>query len=165
MRNHGLHHCRARPWEPGKYATKADQDAKLPLLLDWVRAYSTRTDDMSLAAHRRLFDSYTGPKRELTIGQLPSLQPAIVGLMLPMTTSRLVLRRFVESDAPAFLAYRDDPEIARYQSWAGCTAAAAAEFVRCHQAREFGVPGEWLQIAIAHQTTNEAGEAQDLPGK
>ena len=96
MRNHGLHHCRARPWEPGKYATKADQDAKLPLLLDWVRAYS---------------------------------------------------------------------EIARYQSWTGCTAAEAAEFVRCHQAREFGVPGEWLQIAIAHQTTNEAGEAQDLPGE
>jgi hypothetical protein len=60
-----LAHCRARPWEPGKYPSKAEQDAKLPSLLDWVRAYYTRSDDMSLAAHRRLFDSFSGVKREL----------------------------------------------------------------------------------------------------
>ena len=67
-----LRYCRARPWEPGKYAMKAEQDAKLPLLLEWVRAYATRSDDMSLAAHRRLFDSHTGPKRELTTSEDPA---------------------------------------------------------------------------------------------
>lgn len=61
-----LENCRARPWEPGKYPSKAEQDAKLPFLLDWVRSYYTRTDDMSLATHRRTFDSFSGTKREIS---------------------------------------------------------------------------------------------------
>ena len=61
-----LAHCRARPWEPEKYPTKAEQDANLPLLLDWVRGYYSRADDMSLMAHRRLLDSFSGAKREMT---------------------------------------------------------------------------------------------------
>src|SRR6185503_8461739 len=75
--------------------------------------------------------------------------------MLPLHSPRLILRRFTEGDADIFLGYRNDPEIARYQSWTGCTAIEAAEFVRCHQSRAFGVPGEWLQIAIALKTTGE----------
>lgn len=59
-------HCRARPWEPHKYASKHAQDANLPMLIDWVRGYETRTDELSLHAHRALFDSFTGPKREQT---------------------------------------------------------------------------------------------------
>ena len=61
-----LAHCRARPWEPDKYATVAEQDARLPFLLAWVAGYYTRDDDLSLAAHRRLFDAHAGPKVELT---------------------------------------------------------------------------------------------------
>jgi len=61
-----LAHCRARPWEPHKYASKAEQEAKLAFLLDWVRAYDTRDDDLSLAAHQALFEGYAGPKRKLT---------------------------------------------------------------------------------------------------
>ena len=60
-----LAHCRARPWEKGKYPSKAEQDAKLPFLLDWVRGYYSRTDDMSLATHRRIFDAFSGAKREI----------------------------------------------------------------------------------------------------
>ncbi len=60
-----LANCRARPWEPEKYPTKEEQDARLPLLLDWVRGYYSRTDDMSLATHRRLFDAFRGAKREI----------------------------------------------------------------------------------------------------
>lgn len=59
-------HCRARPWEPHKYASKAEQDANLPALLAWVREYDTRDGPTSLAAHRRCFDAYPGPKHELT---------------------------------------------------------------------------------------------------
>ncbi len=59
-------HCRQRPWEPHKYATKAQQDENLAFLIEWVRAYETRTDEFSLRAHRRLFDAHAGPKRELT---------------------------------------------------------------------------------------------------
>jgi hypothetical protein len=54
--------CRNRPWEPHKYASKADQDAKLEYLLSWVRGYYTRDDDLSLSAHRTLFDSYRRPR-------------------------------------------------------------------------------------------------------
>lgn len=61
-----LAHCRARPWEPDKYASAAEQDARLPFLLAWVEGYYTRDDDLSLAAHRRLFDAHTGAKVELT---------------------------------------------------------------------------------------------------
>jgi len=58
-------HCRARPWEPHKYASKAEQDANLPLLLDWVRDYETRADEFSLRSHRRLYDHFAGLEREL----------------------------------------------------------------------------------------------------
>jgi adenylate kinase family enzyme len=59
-------HCRARPWEPHKYPSKEAQEANLPMLLDWVREYAVRDDDFSLAAHRGLFEGYTGEKQEFT---------------------------------------------------------------------------------------------------
>ena len=58
-------HCRERPWEPHKFASREAQDAALPFLLDWVRAYDTRDDDMSRGAHEGLFAAYAGPKRRL----------------------------------------------------------------------------------------------------
>ncbi len=61
-----LAHCRARPWEPHKYASKAEQDAKLAFLLQWVSDYYTREGDLSLTAHQALFDAYAGPKLKLT---------------------------------------------------------------------------------------------------
>ncbi len=64
-----LLNCIARPWESHKYATQQEQDAKLPLLLDWVRGYYSRSDDLSLRAHRRLFDSFEGTKREITANE------------------------------------------------------------------------------------------------
>ena len=54
--------CRNRPWEPHKYASKADQDKNLPMLLDWVAAYESRDDEFSLSAHRHLFKNFTGAK-------------------------------------------------------------------------------------------------------
>jgi adenylate kinase family enzyme len=61
-----LANCRRRPWEPHKYASKTAQDAMLPALLDWMRDYYARDDAWSYARHRRLFDAFTGSKRELT---------------------------------------------------------------------------------------------------
>jgi len=58
--------CRDRPWEPHKYPSKAEQDAKLALLLAWVSEYYVRDGDMSYKRHRELFDAYEGPKREIT---------------------------------------------------------------------------------------------------
>lgn len=58
--------CRRRPWEPHKYASKAEQDRNLELLIAWVRDYPRRDGPLSLAAHRALFDRFTGEKIEVT---------------------------------------------------------------------------------------------------
>lgn len=68
-----LANCRARDWEPHKYPSREAQDAQLASLLEWVSAYYTREGDLSLKAHRALFDAYAGPKLELR--QLPGLDP------------------------------------------------------------------------------------------
>ncbi|MEZ6197861.1 MAG: shikimate kinase [Planctomycetota bacterium] len=57
-----LAHCRARPFEPHKYASPEEQDARLAFLLDWVRDYYVRDGDLSLREHRVLFDRHSGPK-------------------------------------------------------------------------------------------------------
>lgn len=60
-----LANCRARPWEPHKYASQSAQDANLQFLLSWVSDYYTRGGPLSLAAHEACFEAYPGPKREL----------------------------------------------------------------------------------------------------
>jgi SAM-dependent methyltransferase len=57
--------CRARPWEPHKYATREAQDANLAMLIAWVRSYPSRADACSLDAHRALYDAFAGSKREV----------------------------------------------------------------------------------------------------
>lgn len=68
-----VRNCQARPWEPHKYPSKADQDRHLPSLLSWVADYYTRSGDMSLAGHVSCFAAYTGLKEELRT--LPMLSP------------------------------------------------------------------------------------------
>lgn len=61
-----LKNCRARPWEPSKYASPEGQDRNLEMLLGWVEEYETRADEFSLRRHRAIFESYTGEKRKIT---------------------------------------------------------------------------------------------------
>lgn len=61
-----VENCRARPWEPHKYASREAQDANLRMLIEWVRQYETREDEFSLREHRRLFDAHEGKKSEYT---------------------------------------------------------------------------------------------------
>jgi adenylate kinase family enzyme len=58
--------CRARPWEPEKYASPEEQDERLEFLIGWVRDYEHRSDEYSLARHSRIFDAFAGPKQEIT---------------------------------------------------------------------------------------------------
>ena len=55
-----VQNARKRPFEPHKYDSKDAQDANLPMLIDWIRAYDSRTDTFSRAAHMHLYDAYTG---------------------------------------------------------------------------------------------------------
>lgn len=52
--------CRARPWEPHKYASKELQDARLPMLEDWVRSYPTRDDEYARSRHLKLLETFPG---------------------------------------------------------------------------------------------------------
>jgi RimJ/RimL family protein N-acetyltransferase len=74
-----------------------------------------------------------------------SLEPVV---FTNIETARLQLRRFAEADLSAFIAYRNDPDVARYQSWEGISEAEAVAFVREQQTAPAGEPGEGLQIAI-----------------
>ena len=73
-------------------------------------------------------------------------------------SERLILRRFKDSDLAPFMAYRNDPEVARYQSWDSCDEQEARAFIREMESAQPGVPGEWFQFAI------ESKETQDLIG-
>lgn len=73
--------------------------------------------------------------------------------IFPVQSAQLTLRRFHENDLPAFVAYRSDPEIARYQSWSSITDAEAREYIQKQQQNEFAIPGQWFQIAIAQKET------------
>ena len=71
-----LANCRARPWEPHKYASKEEQDERLAFLLQWVAEYYTRDGDLSLAGHQALFDAYAGPKQHLRDLTIPAVTPS-----------------------------------------------------------------------------------------
>ena len=71
--------------------------------------------------------------------------------MLPLHTPRLCLRYFVNEDCERLAAYRNDPEVARYQSWEHCTLAEATALINNNKRRAFGLPGDWLQVAIVRK--------------
>jgi RimJ/RimL family protein N-acetyltransferase len=67
-----------------------------------------------------------------------------------LLTPRLVIRRFVPADAPAFSRYRSIPEVARFQSWSAPYPLEQAQaFVGWLADEHPDAPGEWFQLAIA----------------
>jgi len=61
-----IEHCKARPWEPEKFDSPEEQREMLLTLLAWVREYETREDEYGLKRHRKIYDLFTGKKREYT---------------------------------------------------------------------------------------------------
>jgi RimJ/RimL family protein N-acetyltransferase len=86
-------------------------------------------------------------------------------------SSRLILRRFRESDLAPFLAYLNDPEVARYQTWESYTEQQAREVIEKQKNLEPGLPGQWFTFALELKETErlvghvalkiiEAGQAE-----
>lgn len=73
---------------------------------------------------------------------------------LPQSTERLILRRFIDLDLDPFLSYRQDSQVAQFQSWSIPSHDEARSFISEMDAAAIGIPGEWFQIAIAHKQTN-----------
>lgn len=68
---------------------------------------------------------------------------------MQIVTTRLVLSPLTSRDIDAFVAYRQQPEVARYQSWDLSYSAADAErLVREQEGVTQPAPGEWVQIGI-----------------
>lgn len=73
----------------------------------------------------------------------------------PLRTERLVLRRFRESDLAAFLEYRNDPAVARYQGWSWpMSEADGLAFIAGQRSAGPGEPGG-VQIAVALAESDE----------
>lgn len=71
-------------------------------------------------------------------------------------TQRLLLRNFTASDLEAFLAYRNDPNIAKYQSWSVPYPREKAEaLIRELQDVHAPKQGDWLQLALELKETGE----------
>lgn len=70
-----------------------------------------------------------------------------------LETSRLRLRHFMALDLIPFMAYRNDPEVARFQSWDGISETEAQAFIAEQQEVQPGVPGAWFQIAVELKET------------
>ncbi|HXZ06069.1 MAG TPA: GNAT family protein [Ktedonobacteraceae bacterium] len=68
-------------------------------------------------------------------------------------TSRLRLRHFRDSDLTCFMGYRNDPDVAKYQSWEGISELEARSFIQEQKEIRPGKPGQGFQIAIELKTT------------
>lgn len=67
-----------------------------------------------------------------------------------LTTSRLLIKPFTPSDAAAVFAYRNDPEVAKYQSFHPANADETKAFI-LSEGRIFNTEDSWFQLGIFHQ--------------
>ena len=71
-----------------------------------------------------------------------------------LETTRLRLRHFTDTDLLAFMAYRNDPVVARYQSWEDISEKDARAFIQEQKEIQPGVPGQGFQIASELKETS-----------
>jgi RimJ/RimL family protein N-acetyltransferase len=74
--------------------------------------------------------------------------------MTELLTRRLRLRPLEHCDLAAFVNYRRQPSVARYQSWSSTYSMADARtLLAAQRGVELGEPGIWLQLAALDRTT------------
>jgi RimJ/RimL family protein N-acetyltransferase len=69
-----------------------------------------------------------------------------------LSTPRLRLRPLTRADAPALAQLRDDPEVARHQSWQRYNEADALLLIDAVADTNPGTPGQWFQWAIERRS-------------
>lgn len=74
---------------------------------------------------------------------------------ISIESDRVLLRRFTAADLLPFLAYLNDPEVARYQTWEFYTDEQAAKVIAEQTDIEPGVPGKWFIFAVELKTGGE----------
>jgi RimJ/RimL family protein N-acetyltransferase len=63
-------------------------------------------------------------------------------------TPRIRARPFTDDDLESFVAYRQHPEVERYQSWSDYTLEQGRSLIASMHGLQPGVPGQWYQIAL-----------------
>lgn len=58
--------AKLRPWEAHKYQSKAEQDANLSMLLEWISQYYHREGEFSHLSHTAFYNDYKGKKTRIT---------------------------------------------------------------------------------------------------
>ncbi len=71
-----------------------------------------------------------------------------------LESPRIILRRFTDSDFSVLMTYRNDPDVARYQSWDSVSEREARAFIEEQKSSQPGVPGQWFQFAVELKETN-----------
>jgi RimJ/RimL family protein N-acetyltransferase len=67
----------------------------------------------------------------------------------PLETNRLLIRHFNDADLDEFVAYRSDPQVARYQGWdLPYKLETGQAFIDGMKNALPGTPGKWFQAAI-----------------
>ena len=79
--------------------------------------------------------------------------PLSMAVFTTLETTRLRLRHFMDSDLALFMAYCNDPEVAKYQGWEGISEPEARAFLQEQKEVQPGVPGQWFQIVIELKET------------
>ncbi|GJQ37136.1 MAG: ribosomal-protein-serine acetyltransferase [Anaerolineaceae bacterium] len=76
--------------------------------------------------------------------------------MMFLHTHRLLIRNFNASDLEAFWAYRNDPQVAKFQSWSLPYSREKGEAL-IREMQDIHTPrqGEWLQLALELKETGE----------
>jgi aminoglycoside 6'-N-acetyltransferase len=76
-------------------------------------------------------------------------------LPFPLETQRLILRSFRDADLETFLAYRNDPEVSRYQGWqVPFERSMAEDFIMDQKAASPAKEGHWFQAALEHKSSH-----------
>jgi len=75
--------------------------------------------------------------------------------MVPIESPRLLVRRLRDADRDALVAYHNDPEVARYQTWEGMTEAEGRAFIATYKLKPFDLPGHWGAYAVELKRTGE----------
>ena len=84
-----------------------------------------------------------------------STSPSLESRMY-LHTPRLILRNFTDSDLEAFLAYRNDPSVAKYQGWGTPYPREKGEaFIASMKERVALKQDDWIQYAVALKETDE----------
>ena len=84
------------------------------------------------------------------------------GLVLPLRTSRLVLRDFRADDRDAVYAYAADPEVTRYMFYGPRTKAATEHYLSHLLATQTEIPRMTWELAIVLQGQDRPIGACDL---